>query len=99
MNTLLGRQSTPPGTPGQTTVEEICDDLDTDGFPIDNDGDGFRNCDDQDCINHAACQNLPCTVGINTINPVNGVLGDTYTHTFQATGGSEYYFWTLTPNP
>jgi hypothetical protein len=47
---------------GTTTSPEVC----TDG--ADNDGDGFTDCSDSDCGNHASCQTIDpedCTDGID----------------------------------
>jgi len=90
------------GGPPPTGVENtnvLCSD------GIDNDGDGYIDCFDQDCCGAGltVCAQCPpqANVQINAGPMAGGTVGGTYTHTFQATGGSGYYFWYLdgiTPN-
>ena len=84
------------GGSGSSNVENT-DALCSDG--IDNDGDGYIDCFDQDCCGAGltVCSQCPpsTNVQINTTPMSSGVVGQSYSHTFQATGGSGYYYWYL----
>ena len=87
------------GSSGVENTNALCSD------GIDNDGDGYIDCFDQDCCGAGltACSQCPpqANVQINTGPMAGGTVGGTYTHTFQASGGSGYYYWYLdgiTPN-
>ncbi len=79
--------------PGVENTDALCSD------GIDNDGDGYTDCYDQDCCGPGltACSECPPTenVQINTSPMSMGIVGNNYSHTFQATGGSGYYYWYL----
>ena len=85
------------GGGGGTTGVENTDALCSDG--IDNDGDGYIDCFDQDCCGAGltVCPECPpsTNVQINTSPMPDGTVGQSYSHTFQATGGSGYYYWYL----
>jgi prepilin-type N-terminal cleavage/methylation domain-containing protein len=87
------------GSTGVENTNALCSD------GIDNDGDGYIDCFDQDCCGAGltACSQCPpqANVQINTGPMAGGTVGGSYTHTFQAIGGSGYYYWYLdgiTPN-
>jgi prepilin-type N-terminal cleavage/methylation domain-containing protein len=87
------------GPSGVENTNALCSD------GIDNDGDGFIDCYDQDCCSAGVtvCPQCPpaANVRINSSPMPSGTLGQSYTHTFLATGGSGYYYWYLdgiTPN-
>jgi len=84
------------GVGGSTGVENT-DTLCSDG--IDNDSDGYTDCYDQDCCapSLTVCSECPPTgnVQINTSPMPAGIVGNSYSYTFQATGGSGYYYWYL----
>ncbi len=79
------------GSSGVENTDELCSD------GIDNDNDGYIDCYDQDCCGSglSVCSQCPpsTNVQLNTSAMANGTAGATYTHTFQATGGSGYYYW------
>ena len=87
------------GPTGVENTDALCSDT------IDNDGDGKTDCHDQDCcgpgISPGICPDgcpPPDVVKITTTpDPItDGIVGQTnYSHTFQATGGSGYYYWYL----
>ncbi len=85
------------GGGGGGTGAENTDTLCSDG--VDNDGDGYIDCHDQDCCRSGltVCSQCPPqdAVQINTSAMPEGTVGASYTHTFQATGGSGYYYWYL----
>jgi len=87
------------GSTGLENTNALCSD------GIDNDGDGYIDCFDQDCCGAGltVCSQCPpqANVQINTGPMAGGTVGQSYTHTFQASGGSGYYYWYLdgiTPN-
>jgi prepilin-type N-terminal cleavage/methylation domain-containing protein len=74
---------------------EICDN------GVDDDGDGYVDCDDQDCYGHPSCGVTPS--GCDNFQIVqSGLPGDTlmsdYSATLQATGGVTPYEWSLDNN-
>ena len=85
------------GSGGGGSGVENTDTLCSDG--VDNDGDGYTDCYDQDCCGPGltVCPQCPPTenVQINTSPMSDGIVGNSYSHTFQATGGSGYYYWYL----
>ncbi len=64
----------------------------------DDDGDGYVDCDDQDCYGVGACGAGGPDVEITTTTIPSGPANSTYSATFQATGGTTPYEWTLTDN-
>ena len=62
----------------------------------DDDGDGYVDCDDQDCYGVGACGAGGPDVEITTTTIPSGPVNSTYSATFQATGGTTPYEWTLT---
>ncbi len=86
-----GGTGTGTGTTGVENTAALCSD------GTDNDSDGYTDCSDQDCYGLDGCEDGPPTasVHINTGAMSNGIVGNSYTHTFQATGGSGYYYWYL----
>lgn len=87
------------GSTGVENTNALCSD------GVDNDGDGYIDCFDQDCCGAGltVCSQCPpqANVQINASPMAGGTVGGSYTHTFQATGGSGYYYWyleTITPN-
>jgi prepilin-type N-terminal cleavage/methylation domain-containing protein len=87
---------TPPGGPptgaGENTYPNGC----TNG--IDDDGDGHPDCDDQDCYGIDGCGAGGTDVTITTSSIPSGTIDSDYSVTFQATGGTTPYEWTLTNN-
>ena len=89
----------PPGPTGVENTDALCSDT------KDNDGDGKPDCQDQDCCGPGVSPGIcpdgcppPDVVKIVTVpDPITGgTVGQTnYSHTFQATGGSGYYYWYL----
>jgi len=81
------------GGSGVENTDALCSD------GIDNDGDGYIDCYDQDCCGPGltVCPDCPPSdnVQINTTGMPPAVVGNSYSHTFQATGGSGYYYWYL----
>jgi prepilin-type N-terminal cleavage/methylation domain-containing protein len=87
------------GPSGVENTDALCSDT------IDNDGDGKIDCHDQDCCGSGVSPSIcpdgcppPDDVKITTTpDPItDGIVGQTnYSHTFQATGGSGYYYWYL----
>ncbi|NOX26204.1 MAG: LamG domain-containing protein [Deltaproteobacteria bacterium] len=76
------------GGSGASGTETNC----TDG--IDNDHDGYTDCADQDCQANPACVGNTA-VQINTSALSATIIGNNYSHTFQATGGSGEFDWSL----
>lgn len=76
------------GGGGTGGIETLC----TDG--IDNDGDGYTDCGDQDCQTNPACSGSTA-VQINTSAMPATVIGNHYTHNFHANGGSGVYDWSV----
>ncbi|MFZ0447939.1 MAG: LamG domain-containing protein, partial [Desulfatiglandaceae bacterium] len=80
------------GPPGVENTDVLCSD------GLDNDGDGFIDCYDQDCCGAGltVCPQCPPSTNIqintNPVPPGTGKVGETFTHTFQAAGGSGYYY-------
>jgi type II secretory pathway pseudopilin PulG len=64
----------------------------------DDDGDGYVDCDDQDCYGVGACGAGGPDVEITTTTIPSGPVNSAYSATFQATGGTTPYEWTLTDN-
>ena len=87
---------TPPGGPpsgaGENTYPNGC----TNG--IDDDGDIHVDCDDQDCYGIDGCGAGGTDVTITTSSIPSGTIDSDYSVTFQATGGTTPYEWTLTNN-
>ena len=81
------------GSSGVENTDALCSD------GIDNDNDGYIDCFDQDCCGPGltVCSQCPpsTSVQLNTSPMSNGTVGGSYSHTFQATGGSGYYYWYL----
>ena len=73
---------------GETS--EICDNEE------DDDGDGYTDCDDQDCYNVSPCGPGGENVSITTTSIPSGYVNSSYSTTFHATGGTTPYEWTLT---
>jgi len=65
---------------------------------IDDDGDGYIDCDDQDCYGVAPCSAGGSNVSIVTGSLPGGKVGDNYNATIQASGGVTPYQWALTAN-
>ncbi len=100
---VSGSQGIGLGTPTSTSTgventDTLCSDT------IDNDSDGKTDCHDQDCcgsgVTATLCPTCPpqnAVAIVTTPDPITqGTVGQTnYSHTFQATGGSGYYFWYL----
>ncbi len=61
---------------------------------IDDDHDGYTDCADQDCQTNPACTGNTA-VQINTSALPATIMGNHYSHTFQATGGSGEFDWSL----
>ncbi len=61
---------------------------------IDDDSDGYTDCADQDCRADPACA-ANTAVQINTSALAATIIANHYTHTFQATGGSGEFDWSL----
>ena len=99
---LLGRHSTggtSTGTgagPGDVIGENAYPNGCNNG--IDDDGDGYKDCDDQDCWNVPPCGAGGENVRITTSNIPSGIINSNYSVGFQATGGIIPYEWTLTNN-
>jgi prepilin-type N-terminal cleavage/methylation domain-containing protein len=72
--------------------KEICDN------GIDDDGDGYIDCADQDCFNVPPCGPGGSKVSITTASIPSGYVNSSYLTTIQATGGTTPYEWTLTDN-
>ena len=72
------------------STSEICDN------GIDDDGDGHTDCDDQDCYNISPCGSGGSKVSITTASIPSGYVNSSYSATFNATGGTTPYEWTLT---
>ncbi|MBT8359254.1 MAG: prepilin-type N-terminal cleavage/methylation domain-containing protein, partial [Desulfobacterales bacterium] len=64
----------------------------------DDDGDGYTDCDDQDCYGVGACGTGGEDVTITTSSIPAGSINSSYSAAFQATGGITPYEWTLTNN-
>ncbi|MCP4371635.1 MAG: LamG domain-containing protein, partial [Deltaproteobacteria bacterium] len=79
-------------TAGENTFPNGC----TNG--TDDDGDGYTDCDDQDCYGVAGCATGGEDVIITTSSIPPGTINSSYSATFQATGGITPYEWTLTNN-
>ena len=95
---LLGRYSTggaaggPNGVIGENAYPNGCSN------GVDDDGDGYIDCDDQDCWNVPPCGAGGENVRITTSNIPSGIINSNYSVDFQATGGIIPYEWTLTNN-
>ncbi|MBW2108462.1 MAG: LamG domain-containing protein, partial [Deltaproteobacteria bacterium] len=76
-------------TSGDQTTTETCDN------GTDDDGDGYIDCDDQDCYGVGSCDAGGADVTITTSSIAAGVVNTSYTATLQATGGETPYEWTL----
>ena len=85
-------QSGDTGGGGEDTYTDGC----TNG--VDDDGDTFIDCDDQDCFDVGGCTTGGDDVRITTTTIPSGVLSSDYTATLQATGGTVPYEWSLTGN-
>jgi prepilin-type N-terminal cleavage/methylation domain-containing protein len=77
---------------GENTYPNGCSD------GIDNDGDGYIDCDDQDCYGVGGCGAGGVNVTITTSAIPPGTINSAYSVTLQATGGITPYEWTLTNN-
>jgi prepilin-type N-terminal cleavage/methylation domain-containing protein len=64
---------------------------------IDDDGDTFIDCLDNDCAGHSACSGSG-SVTITTTTIPSAALNSAYNTTINATGGLNPYQWTLTNN-
>jgi len=62
----------------------------------DDDGDGHIDCEDQDCYNISPCGSGTGNLSISTTSIPSGYVNSSYSTTFQATGGTTPYEWTLT---
>ena len=78
------------GSGGSTATSEDCNN------GTDDDGDGYVDCDDQDCYNISPCGSGGSKVSITTTSIPSGHVNSSYSATFQATGGTTPYEWTLT---
>ncbi len=63
---------------------------------LDDDGDGYTDCDDQDCFGEASCGQGGSDLAITTTALPSGALNSGFSATLQATGGQTPYEWTLT---
>jgi len=72
-----------------STTSETCDN------GTDDDGDGYIDCDDQDCYGVDPCGAGGENVVITTSSLSSGVVNSSYSATIQATGGITPYEWTL----
>ncbi|MBU0767992.1 MAG: LamG domain-containing protein [Proteobacteria bacterium] len=77
------------GNEGSSETSEVCDN------GTDDDGDGHIDCDDQDCYNISPCGSGKGNVSITTSSLPSGYVNSSYSATFQATGGTTPYEWTL----
>ncbi|MBW1820386.1 MAG: prepilin-type N-terminal cleavage/methylation domain-containing protein [Deltaproteobacteria bacterium] len=84
------------GSGGTTAGENTFPDGCTNG--IDDDGDGYTDCDDQDCYGVGACGTGGENVTIITNSIPAEPINSSYSATFQATGGITPYEWTMTNN-
>jgi prepilin-type N-terminal cleavage/methylation domain-containing protein len=75
-----------------SSTSEICDN------GVDDDGDGHIDCDDQDCYNVSPCGPGGSNVSITTASIPSGYVNGSYSASFNATGGTTPYEWTLTDN-
>lgn len=93
VNELIQRMcsGSPSGSAGEDTYTNGC----TNG--LDDDGDTFTDCLDNDCAGHAACSGSS-SVSITTTTIPSAALNSTYNTTISATGGVNPYQWTLTNN-
>ena len=78
------------GSGSSTNTSEDCNN------GTDDDGDGHIDCDDQDCYNISPCGPGGSNVSITTTSIPSGYVNSSYSATFQATGGTTPYEWTLT---
>jgi prepilin-type N-terminal cleavage/methylation domain-containing protein len=62
---------------------------------VDDDGDGYVDCLDQDCFNISPCGTGGTNVTITTASLPSGVVNEPYSATIQATGGITPYQWSL----
>ena len=89
-----GSPGTAGGPGGSVTGENLypsgCDN------GIDDDGDGLIDCNDQDCFGVAPCGPGGGDVIIITDTLPSGDINSSYAATFQASGGTPPYEWTLT---
>jgi len=65
---------------------------------VDDDGDGYVDCDDPDCAGDPVCSGGGASVTIVTTSIPAGSINGDYTTTFSATGGIIPYKWSLTDN-
>lgn len=79
------------GTPVESAAAGNC----ADG--LDNDGDGDTDCADSGCSTDPSCTG-PSPLTITTASIPGGVLNSTYMTTFNASGGTAPYSWSLTGN-
>ncbi len=87
---ILRLYGDPTEDPPGGDPEEICDN------GTDDDGDGHIDCDDQDCYNISPCGSGEGNVSITTSSLPSGYVNSSYSATFQATGGTTPYEWSLT---
>lgn len=91
INALIKKNCSATDTSSGVTTE-TCDN------GIDDDGDGYIDCDDQDCYGVGSCGAGGADVTITTSSIPSGVVNSAYSVTFQATGGETPYEWTLDDN-
>ena len=93
INELIQRMCSysPSGSAGEDTYTNGCTNS------LDDDGDTFIDCLDNDCASHAACSGSG-GVSITTTTIPSADLNSTYNTTISATGGLTPYQWTLTNN-
>ncbi len=89
---LCSGGGTTQSTAGENTYTNGC------GNSVDDDGDGYVDCLDQDCFNVPPCGTGGTNVVITTASLPSGVINETYSATLQATGGIAPYNWDLTAN-
>jgi len=87
---LSQKNCTGGGGGGSDETSEVCDN------GVDDDGDGYADCDDQDCFGVSPCGAGGENVVITTSTISSGVVNSDYAVTFQATGGTTPYEWNLT---
>lgn len=66
----------------------------------DDDGDALIDCEDPDCAANVQCLSAPKVTLIGSSLPTS-IIGDSLSHTFQATGGESApdYYWSLVSTP
>jgi len=81
------------GGSGGTTAENCSN-------GIDDDGDSLVDCVDPDCAANVQCLSAPQVTIVGSTIPAT-VMGQTLSHTFQATGGESApdYYWSLVSTP